>query len=147
MVELAATVENLTDKKKEASTEKSRVYRSREKCKTIFAIADDLEELKPAENSYLNGDKFFEEEHDQWINLTSQLQQEGYSLEEVEQLKDYYREQYSIVSSREKVVFKELNLGKSIVKDLVSDNEDRTMIEDKTKNRITERTKQKQPIR
>ena len=147
VVELAATVDNLTGKKKEASTEKSRVYRSREKCKTIFAIADDLEELKLAENSYLNGDKFFEEEHNQWINLMSQLQQEGYSLEEVEQLKEYYREQYSIVSSKEKVVFKELNLGKSIVKDMISDNEDRTMIEDKTKNKITERTKEKQPIR
>ena len=147
VVELAATVDNLTGKKKEASTEKSRVYRSREKCKTIFAIADDLEELKLAENSYLNGDKFFEEEHNQWINLMSQLQQEGYSLEEVEQLKEYYREQYSIVSSKEKVVFKELNLGKSIVKDMISDNEDRTMIEDNTKNKITERTKQKQPIR
>lgn len=146
VVELAATVDNLTGKKKEASTEKSRVYHSREKCKTIFAIADELEELKPAENSYLNGDKFFEEEHNQWINLTNQLQLEGYSLEEVEQLKEYYREQYSIVSSREKVVFKELNLGKSIVKDMISDNEDRTMIEDKTKNKITERTKQKQPI-
>jgi DNA-binding transcriptional MerR regulator len=147
VVELATTVDNLTGKKKEASKDKSRVYRSREKCKTIFAIADELEELKPAENSYLNGDKFFEEEHNQWINLTSQLQQEGYFLKEVEQLKEYYREQYSIVSSREKVVFKELNLGKSIVKDMISDNEDRTMIEDKTKNKITERTKQKQPIR
>jgi len=147
VVELAATVDNLTGKKKEASKDKSRVYRSREKCKTIFAIADELEELKPAENSYLNGDKFFEEEHNQWINLTSQLQREGYFLQEVEQLKEYYREQYSILSSREKVVFKELNLGKSIVKDMISDNEDRTMIEDKTKNKITERTKEKQPIR
>ena len=40
VVELAATVNNLADKKKDASTEKSRVYRSREKCKTIFLIAD-----------------------------------------------------------------------------------------------------------
>ena len=137
----------MDDEKKDAATEKSRVYRSREKCKTIFLIADELEVLKPAENSYLNGDKFFEEEHNQWINLSNQIQQQGYFLEEVEQLKEYYKEQYSIVSSREKVVFKELNLGKSIVKDMISDNEDRTMIEDKTKNKITERTKQKQPIR
>ena len=98
-------------------------------------------------DSYLNGDKLLEEEHNQWINLSNQIQQQGYFLEEVEQLKEYYKEQYSIVSSREKVVFKELNLGKSIVKDMISDNEDRTMIEDKTKNKITERTKQKQPIR
>ena len=33
------------------------------------------------------------------------------------------------------------------MKDMISDNEDRTMIEDNTKNKITERTKQKQPIR
>ena len=38
VVELAATVDNLTGKKKEASTEKSRVYRSREKCKRFLRL-------------------------------------------------------------------------------------------------------------
>lgn len=145
--ELEHAVEQIADKKKEISTEKSRIYGSRAKCKSIFAIADELEKLKCAQNSYLNGDKFFEEEHAMWIELVEELKNEGYSLEEVEQLKNYYSKQYSLVSKREKEVFMELNLGKSIIKDLMTDYESRTMMEDKVKNKIVENIKDKQPIR
>lgn len=147
VVELAATVENLTDKKKEASKEKGKVYRSREKCKSIFQIAEEMEELKPAEISYQNGDKFFIEEHNQWIKLEQQLLEQGYSLWEVEQLRKYYKEQYAMVNSKERAVFKELNLGKAIMKDITSDWDDRVVQRETEKDKNIERTVEKQPIR
>ena len=146
VVDLAATVENLTDKKKDASKEKSRVYRSKEKCSAIFEIADAMQEIAPAENSYQKGDTFFEEEHQQWILLSQQLENEGYSLEEAEQLRAYYREQFSQVSRKEKAVFKELNLGKGIMKDILKDEDDRSREYEPSKDKIIERDK-KQPVR
>ena len=146
VVDLALTVENLTDKKKSASKDKSRVYRSKEKCKTIFEVADAMQELKPAESCFQNGDAFFADEHEQWLILKKQLEEEGYSLEEVEQLQLYYKEQFRLVSSKEKAVFKELNLGKSILRDVIAEDTDRTRVEDIKKDKTEERDK-KQPTR
>lgn len=146
VVDLAATVENLTDKKKDASKEKSRVYHSKEKCSSIFELADAMQEIAPAENSYQKGDIFFEEEHQQWILLSQQLENEGYSLEEAEQLRAYYREQFSQVSRKEKAVFKELNLGKGIMKDILKDEDDRSREYEPSKDKTIERDK-KQPVR
>ena len=146
VVDLALTVENLTDKKKAASKDKSRVYRSKEKCKTIFEIADAMQELVPAENCFQKGDNFFADEHQQWMNLNTQLEDEGYSLEEVEQLRLYYKEQFRIVSSKEKAVFKELNLGKAILRDVAVEDADRIRVEELRKDKTEERDK-KQPVR
>lgn len=146
VVDLALTVENLTDKKKAASKDKSRVYCSKEKCKTIFEIADAMQELVPAENCFQQGDNFFADEHQQWMNLSTQLEDEGYSLEEVEQLRLYYKEQFRIVSSKEKAVFKELNLGKAILRDVTAEDADRTRVEEPRKEKTEERDK-KQPVR
>lgn len=145
--ELALIVQNLTDKKKEASKEKSSVYRARESCKEIFRIADEMEELRPAEHCYQNGDAFFKEEHVQWLELERKLAAEGYSLEEAEKLRTYYKEQFSYVSEKEKAVFKELTLGRSILRDMVS--EDTGLEREKqTEKEITiEKTEVKQPIR
>ena len=145
VVDLALMVENLTDKKKESSKEKSRVYRAKEKCKTIFEIADEMQELLPAENCFQKGDKFFKEEHEQWIRLATQLADEGYTLEETEQLRTYYREQFRLVSSKEKAVFKELNLGKNILKDVVAEDADRMRVEEPRKEK-TEKREKKQPV-
>lgn len=79
--ELATTVINLTDKKKKASLEKSRVFKARAKYKSLFTLCDSLKELKECENSYQNGDPFFEEEHWQWRHLEKQLLKEGYSFD------------------------------------------------------------------
>lgn len=146
VVDLVSTVENLTDKKKEASKEKSRVYRAREKCNSIFQIADEMQELAPAESSFQNGDKFFADEHKQWLLLEQRLLEEGYSLKETEELRAYYKEQFGIVNSKEKAVFKELNLGKAIMKDVVSNETDRSREYEPSKDKTIERDR-KQPVR
>ncbi len=74
------------------------------------------------------------------------MEEEGYSLEEVEQLQLYYKEQFRLVSSKEKAVFKELNLGKSILRDVIAEDTDRTRVEDIKKDKTEERDK-KQPTR
>ena len=70
---------NLTDKRKEASADKSRVYRAKQRCKSLFDIAEQMDSLEGAEKSFQNGDNFFSEEHVQWTELSKQLLDEGYS--------------------------------------------------------------------
>lgn len=145
MEELASAVMNLTDKKKEASADKSRVYRARQRCKSLFDIAEQMDLLQDAEKSFQNGDNFFIDEHRQWMELSQQLSDEGYSYDEIKKLREYYKEQIAYVSNRERASAKELNLGKTIWKDMVSD--DTGLYEEKTHERTEERINTKQPKR
>ena len=76
--ELVGTIASLTDKKKETSAEKSRIYKARERSMELFTAADEMENLKPAEQSYRLGDTFFEDEHRKWVALEQELQANGY---------------------------------------------------------------------
>ena len=120
--ELVSVISSLTDKRKEVSAEKSRIYKARERSRELFDIADDMKELEPAEKSFLQGDVFFTDEHLQWETLKQKLLSQGYSLEEVEALRKHYKEEYSKACAKERVVFKELNIGKSIWKSLIPDS-------------------------
>ena len=120
--ELVSVISSLTDKRKEVSAEKSRIYKARERSRELFDIADDMKELEPAEKSFLQGDEFFTDEHMQWETLKQKLLSQGYSLEELEALRKHYKEEYSKVCAKERAVFKELNIGKSIWKSLIPDS-------------------------
>ena len=120
--ELVSVISSLTDKRKEVSAEKSRIYKARKRSRELFDIADDMKELEPAEKSFLQGDKFFTDEHLQWETLKQKLLSQGYSLEEVEALRKHYKEEYSKACAKERAVFKELNIGKSIWKSLIPDS-------------------------
>ena len=43
--ELVSVISSLTDKRKEVSAEKSRIYKARERSRELFDIADDMKEL------------------------------------------------------------------------------------------------------
>ena len=120
--ELVSVISSLTDKRKEVSAEKSRIYKARERSRELFDTADDMKELEPAEKSFLQGDEFFTDEHLQWETLKQKLLSQGYSLEEVEALRKHYKEEYSKACAKERAVFKELNIGKSIWKSLIPDS-------------------------
>ena len=120
--ELVSVISSLTDKRKEVSAEKSRIYKARERSRELFDTADDMKELEPAEKSFLQGDVFFTDEHLQWETLKQKLLSQGYSLEEVEALRKHYKEEDSKACAKERAVFKELNIGKSIWKSLIPDS-------------------------
>jgi ABC-type sulfate/molybdate transport systems ATPase subunit len=147
MEELASTVLNLTDKRKESSAEKSRVFRAKQRCKSLFDIADQMDELQTAEISFQNGDNFFLEEHNQWTELEKKLMAEGYTYEEIKNLREYYKEQIAYVSGKERASVKELNLGKSIWKDMVSDDTEIIEEKDKSHEKTQDRIITKQPKR
>ena len=143
--ELVSVISSLTDKRKEVSAEKSRIYKARERSRELFDTADDMKELEPAEKSFLQGDEFFTDEHLQWETLKQKLLSQGYSLEEVEALRKHYKEEYSKACAKERAVFKELNIGKSIWKSLIPDSVSEG--KDAQYNKETIRDRKEQPER
>lgn len=141
--ELVSVLDNLTDKKKEASKEKSKTYKSKERFKDIFDKAEQIRELDDAESCYQSGDTFFEDEHNAWERLNTELLAQGYSVEEVESLRKKYESKYAQDCKAERAVSKELSLGKSIWKELTVS----ASAEEKQYDKETIRDRKEQPVR
>ena len=141
--ELVSVLDNLTDKKKEASKEKSKTYKAKERFKDIFDKAEQIRELDDAESCYQSGDTFFEDEHNAWERLNTELLAQGYSVEEVESLRKKYESKYAQDCKAERAVSKELNLGRSIWKELTVS----ASAEEKQYDKETIRDRREQPVR
>ena len=141
--ELVSVLDNLTDKKKEASKEKSKTYKAKERFKDIFDKAEQIRELNDAESCYQSGDTFFEDEHNAWERLNTELLAQGYSVEEVESLRKKYESKYAQDCKAERAVSKELNLGRSIWKELTVS----ASAEEKQYDKETIRDRKEQPVR
>jgi len=153
VADLVMTTANLSEKKAAVSKEKSRVFKARAKCNSLFQTVNEMQDLKECEHSYQAGDHFFEEEHGQWIKLLGRLKKEGYSWEEVEALREHYRGEIVMVRNKEKAVFKEWNLAKSIMNEILPDTDNHRKEEaitqdvaDKEKEK-KEKKEEKQPKR
>jgi DNA-binding transcriptional MerR regulator len=101
-----------------------------------------MQEYKVCEEAYQKGDKFFEDEHDVWITLEKQLQEQGYSYEEVESLKEHYRKEYARVRMQEGEIKRKLRIANSILKEIETEVQEK--LEQREKEKIRE---EKQPIR
>ena len=60
---------------------------------------------------YQSGDTFFEDEHNAWESLNTELLAQGYSVEEVENLRKKYESKYAQDCKAERAVSKELSLS------------------------------------
>ena len=141
--ELVSVLGNLTDKKKEASKEKSKTYKAKERFKDIFEKAEQIRELDDAESCYQSGDTFFEDEHNAWERLNTELLAQGYSVEEVESLRKKYESKYAQDCKAERAVSKELSLGRSIWKELTVS----ASAEEKQYDKEIIRDRKEQPVR
>lgn len=65
----------------------------------------------------------------------------------MEKLRSFYKEQIASASAKEKAAFRELNLGKSIWKDLISENTEKTKQEEISKEKEIDKDRKEQPKR
>lgn len=114
MTELAATIQNLTDKRKETGSEKSEIYSKKGKFMNLFRIAEEMKELELAEKAFQSGDVFFNKEHERWINLENKLNAEGYSMDEALKLKDHFAGEIRKVNEKEAAVRRELKIARQV---------------------------------
>ena len=108
-----------------------------------YLPAEQIRELNDAESCYQSGDTFFEDEHNAWERLNTELLAQGYSVEEVESLRKKYESKYAQDCKAERAVSKELSLGRSIWKELTVS----ASAEEKQYDKETIRDRKEQPIR
>ena len=142
---IAAVAENLLDKRKEISQEKSRVYKERARLKALFDMAEEIKGLQECENCYKRGEKLFEAEHDRWQELSDKLEKEGYSLESVDSLKVYYRNEVAWVREKEKAVAREERIAKRILREFLCDSEGKGQY--KAREEVRNQERNRQPLR
>ena len=141
--ELAAVINNLTDKKKEASKEKSRTYKAKSRFQPVFDKVEQIRELDGAQACYQEGDTFFEEEHQRWVKLCKELSEQGYSITEAEAIQKKYEDKYAQDCKIERAASKELNIGRSIWNELIAS----ASVEEKDYDKEIIRDRKEQPVR
>lgn len=77
---VAVIAENMTDKKKETSREKSRIFKERAKMKPLFDMVAELGELCEMESCYQKGEVLFEKEHEKYVELLEHLKKRAILL-------------------------------------------------------------------
>lgn len=146
--DLAVAADHMQEKKKEVSVEKRRVSKKRAGMKPLFDAADEIKGLQECENCYRRGETFFESEHRRWQELDAWLKKEGYSVDRLEALKQYYRCEATLVQEKEKAAAGEQRTAERILKDILSGQERKeTDLERKQEVSRKKREKLQQPSR
>lgn len=145
MVEIAAVAENMTEKKKETAKEKSRIFKERARLKPLFDLAREMEELQECENCYAKGEMFFSNEHERWLQIVERLKKEGYTKEQLSDLKEHYRSEIARIRGQEAALKREERTAKRILEELLNKDtgKEREVEKDKIENK--ERKNSRQP--
>ena len=135
LAELIAVRDNLKEKASECGKERRELYREKKQMASLFAVADKMKGLVPAEKSWQAGDNFFEKEHLRYQALEGQLQSEGYSLEETENLHKKYKDKGSGIYERQREIGKRLKMAGEMIDEFTESLE-------RAKDRQAEKTEQ-----
>ncbi|SCP97748.1 relaxase/mobilization nuclease domain-containing protein [Anaerobium acetethylicum] len=115
---LEAVNGTLSGMKKEASRDRSRLYRERAKFRLLFEKMEEAESLQKAAASFRAGDDFFKEEYLKFEAIEKEMSGQGYSFEEVTRLKIHYSGEIARMREKEKAIRKELSIAKRLLKEL-----------------------------
>lgn len=118
--ELVAVRDNLQGRQKECQKERTTLYREKKRFDALFQMADQLEELQPARDSYQNGDLFFEKENKEYDELTTQLKQQGYTREDVEQIRTICQAKIMGNYEKRQAVVKNLKIANGMVREVTN---------------------------
>ena len=123
-----SNVNQVIELEKEARTqkkiiiaEKNRVYRVIKKSKDLFDIADEMNSLSYEEKAYAAGDMEFEEEHIRCQELSNMLKAQGYSYEEVLEIKEHYRLEGIRLRETVRDINKRISIISSLKNNLIND--------------------------
>ncbi len=139
---VAAVEANMTDKKKDTSREKSRMFKERARMKPLFDMALELRELQELENCYQRGEELFAKEHERYEELSMKLKREGYTVGQVENFRQHYKNEIARIRDREKAVAKEERIAGRILKDLLRPDAGKEQTKEKEQEKEEKRNRQ-----
>lgn len=70
-----------------------------------------IEELSFAESAYVSGDTFFEDEHREYRKITGEIQNSGYSVDELKELIKEFKDRSARISEDYKSVGREYKIA------------------------------------
>ena len=108
--------------------------------KCLFHIVSEWKDMLELENSYQRGEDLFQEEHKRFVELENELEKQGYSVEQVEELNLHYRNKIAEIRLKEKEVSREVQIAKRILDEISNRENKKTKEVEKTERRS------KQPI-
>lgn len=120
LTELVVVSENLESKVKECQTERRKLYREKKQLEPLFAIVDKMEKLEPAEESYQNGDTFFEREHLMFEKLNEELAKQGYTMAELNGIRKRYENMISGNYEKRKAAGKNLKMSQTMIEEILA---------------------------
>jgi vacuolar-type H+-ATPase subunit I/STV1 len=114
---------DLKSEKEQLSKERNMFNKEKSRYNRLWKLADRMQELTPAEKTFLNGDTLFQSEHDEYEELQAEIQKEGYSLAEIEELRTYYNGCALKQRDMLKDCNKKIRIAESLIREL---NKDKT---------------------
>lgn len=136
--DLLKAYELLKSEKEALSKERNKFYKEQARYRSLWKKVDRMKEITPAEKTFQNGDIFFLKEHEEYMKLQSEIEAAGYSLDELEELRTFYKGK----SLEHQTLRKDCNKKIRIVESLIREaKEDAKMAEsgirqDKSKDKI-----------
>jgi len=143
---VAAIAESMTDKKKDMSREKSRIFKERAKMKPLFDMVSELNELEELEHCFQRGEELFAPEHERYEKISEKLKAQGYTVEQVEEFKQHYKNEIARVRDKEKAVSKEERIAKRILAELMKPDTGKALEETREKEENRKVEKSRQPV-
>jgi hypothetical protein len=138
--ELRNVYDSLKAEKEQLSKERSRFYKEKSRYHRLWKLADRMQELTPAQETFLSGDAFFQREHEEYAGLQEEIQKAGYSLTELEKLRMYYKGKSFSYQNMRKDCNKKIRIAESLMKEV---NEDKARDESVLKQEIPRETMDK----
>ena len=135
ILDLTAILENLQAEDVQTVSEKKRVYKEKQRFKSLFEVIDKMKALENAHIAYLNGDNFFIEEQNLWMVLEEQLRSAGYTYDEVQTLRVHFKQRITEVTEQEARVKRELAIGNAVWRDIDKKDSVEELEKDKTEEK------------
>jgi hypothetical protein len=109
--------ESLREKQREADRERRAVLKEKKRFTGLFEKMGRMQELLPAENSFLSGDDFFAREHGEFTQLLEELQAEGYTVETLEKIRKRFGNRLAGINEKRKAVRTDLKMAGAMRKE------------------------------
>lgn len=114
MVSLHEKIRSYEERRQAIEKEKRRLYRQRSDYQKQIQCYKRAKYLSHAVSCYENGDAYFHKEYEEYRQIERALEADGYSLEDMETIQDYYKEHLRKIREEEKWIREELNIARQI---------------------------------
>ena len=135
--ELEQVHRQMSEARERLQRERSRFYKERRRYQSLWDKADRIKILSHAEAAFQDGDHFFKDEHKEYKKLLDGISAEGYSLSELERLREYYRQKAAQIKEEYASIARDCRIADRLMEEQSenADNREKRKDRDREENR------------